>query len=81
MSIKLTTILGLSLLLAACQNPYTGQYDPTSTALAVGAGAIAVGGLGYIAGQNSRPQYYQPRGYYQQPRRYGGNPYYNRNRY
>ena len=77
---KLSIIAGACiLLLTACQNPYTGEPDPWLTAGAIGAGALAVGALGYAAGQNSRPQYnnyYRPAPRYYQPRRYGGHPYY-----
>lgn len=55
---KRSIILGVAMLLSACTNPYTGQIDPVATTLAVGAGAVAVGALGYAAGQNSAPRYY-----------------------
>lgn len=55
MKIKLTALAVVGLLVQGCTNPHTGQIDPTSTTLAVGAGLLAVGALGYTAGQNSVP--------------------------
>lgn len=68
-------ILAIAALLttAACTDPY-GRYDPVATSLAVGAGAVAVGALGFAAGQNSVPRnnyyYVAPA-----PRYYYGSPY------
>ena len=70
-------IIAIAALVAttACTNPHTGQIDPWATGLAVGAGALAVGALGYAAGQNSVPShtthhYHAPR-YHHVPRRPG----------
>jgi hypothetical protein len=63
------------LLTTACTDPY-GRVDPLATGLAVGAGALAVGALGYAAGQNSAPRYHN---HYAAPRyhsSYGSNPPY-----
>lgn len=72
---KLIAVVGVLLLTTACTDPY-GRVDPLATGLAVGAGALAVGALGYAAGQNSAPRY---NNYYAAPRYhspYGSNPPY-----
>jgi hypothetical protein len=53
----------------ACVNPHTGHVDPVMTGLAIGAGALAVGAIGYSAGYNSAPRhvYVAPRRYYHRP--------------
>jgi hypothetical protein len=52
---KLAALALAGLLVQGCTNPHTGQIDPTATTLAVGAGVLAAGALGYAAGQNSVP--------------------------
>lgn len=78
---RLMAMIVAGALVTGCTDPY-GNVDPLATGLAVGAGALAVGALGYAAGQNSAsrntynyysapaPRYYHapaPR-YYHAPR-------------
>lgn len=74
---RLMAILAAGFLATACTDPY-GNVDPLATGLAVGAGALAVGALGYAAGQNSATQYHYvapaPRYYHRAP----GYHYYHR---
>lgn len=63
---RIMILVGLAFSLAACSGP-DGRVDPLATGLAIGVGALAVGALGYAAGQNSAPRYghggYSHRGY------------------
>lgn len=64
---KIFALVAVLVTLSACTDPY-GRIDPLATGLAVGAGALAVGALGYAAGQNSAPQNH----YHAAPRHYPG---------
>lgn len=53
---KIIALVAVVLTVSACTDPY-GRVDPTLTTLAVGAGVLGAGALGYAAGQNSAGAY------------------------
>jgi hypothetical protein len=63
---RIIALIAVLTTLTACTDPY-GRIDPGMTALAVGAGALAVGALGYAAGQNSAPSYHHAPRYHHAP--------------